>query len=51
MGVIARAMTDSLAFCPPLVITESEIHEMFDIVEKALDRVEAWVRKENLRAA
>ena len=51
MGVIARAMTDSLAFCPPLVITEAEIHEMFDIVEKALDRVEAWVRKENLRAA
>jgi 4-aminobutyrate--pyruvate transaminase len=51
LGVISRAMGDSLSFCPPLVISEDEINEMFDIVEKALDQTEAWVSKEKLRAA
>jgi 4-aminobutyrate---pyruvate transaminase len=51
LGVISRAMGDSLSFCPPLIISEEEINEMFDLVEKALDMTEAWVRKENLRAA
>ena len=51
LGVISRSMGDSLSFCPPLIITEDEINEMFDLVEKALDLTEAWVRKENLRAA
>jgi 4-aminobutyrate---pyruvate transaminase len=51
LGVITRSMGDSLSFCPPLIITEDEINEMFDLVEKALDQTEAWVRKENLRAA
>jgi|SRR5688572_1817508 4-aminobutyrate--pyruvate transaminase len=51
LGVISRAMGDSLSFCPPLIISEDELNEMFDLVEQALDRTEAWVRKENLRAA
>jgi 4-aminobutyrate--pyruvate transaminase len=51
LGVITRSMVDSLSFCPPLIISEDEINEMFDLVEKALDQTEAWVRKENLRAA
>jgi 4-aminobutyrate--pyruvate transaminase len=51
LGVISRAMGDSLSFCPPLIISEDEINEMFNLVEKALDMTEAWVRKENLRAA
>ena len=42
-------MGDSVAFCPPLIITTEQIHEMFDMVGKALDQTEAWVRKENLR--
>ena len=50
-GLITRAMTDSLGFCPPLIITESEIDEMFDRFEKALDDTEQWVSKEGLRAA
>ena len=49
LGLINRAMGDSVAFCPPLIITTEEIHEMFDMVEVALDQTEAWVRKENLR--
>jgi 4-aminobutyrate--pyruvate transaminase len=51
MGLILRAMGDSVAFCPPLIITADEINEMFDIVEKGLDRMEERIAKENLRAA
>jgi 4-aminobutyrate--pyruvate transaminase len=51
LGVISRAMGDSICFCPPLIISADEINEMFDIVEQALDQTEAWVLKENLRAA
>lgn len=40
-GVIARAIGESLCFCPPLVITDSEIDEMFDLVARALDRIAA----------
>lgn len=50
-GVITRAMGDSVAFCPPLVITEDQINELFDRVEKALDATEAHVHREGLRAA
>jgi 4-aminobutyrate---pyruvate transaminase len=45
-GVIARAIGDSLAFCPPMIITEDEIDEMFAPVEAALDATEAWARAE-----
>ena len=50
-GLIPRAVGDSLALCPPLIITEDQIHEIFDIYEKSLDEVEAWVRSSDLRAA
>ncbi|WP_448190145.1 aspartate aminotransferase family protein [Azospirillum sp. sgz301742] len=36
-GLISRAMGDSLALCPPLIITEAEVATMFDRLEKALD--------------
>ena len=49
LGVINRAMGDSLAFCPPLIITTEQVHELFDIVAKALDMTETWIRRENLR--
>ena len=51
LGLIVRNIQDSVAFCPPLVITTDEIHEMFDMVEKGLDQLEAWAAKENARAA
>jgi 4-aminobutyrate---pyruvate transaminase len=50
LGLINRAMGDSVAFCPPLIITTDEIHEMFDMVEAALARTEAWVTKKGLRS-
>ena len=49
-GLIVRAIVDTLAFCPPLIITESEIDEMFDRFARALDETEAWVAKNDLRA-
>lgn len=50
-GLICRNLADSLAVCPPLIITESEINEMFDRLERGIDDTEAWVRKEDIRAA
>jgi 4-aminobutyrate--pyruvate transaminase len=49
-GIFTRAMlNDRLAFCPPLIITEGEIDEMFDRFGRALDKTEEWVRREGLR--
>lgn len=49
-GLILRALPgNSLAICPPLIITEAEVDELFDRLEKGLDATEAWVTKEGLR--
>ena len=50
-GVVVRAVQDSIAFCPPLIITESEIDEMFARTARALDDSEAWVSANQLREA
>ncbi len=49
--VILRAIGDTIAFCPPMIITEAELNEMFDRFELALADAEAWVDKEGLRKA
>jgi 4-aminobutyrate--pyruvate transaminase len=46
-GVLCRAVGgDTIALCPPLVIDGAEINALFDCVTRALDRTEAWARKE-----
>ena len=52
-GLIIRATgaTDAMCFSPPLIITEAEIDEMFDIFAQALDDISARVDREGLRAA
>ena len=45
-GVILRAIGDTLAFCPPMIITEAEIEELFAPLEAALDATHAWARAE-----
>ena len=50
-GVIVRAIGDTIAFCPPMIITEAEIDELFDRFELALADTQDWVTKEGLRAA
>jgi len=48
-GVISRALLgDRLAFCPPLIITEAEIDELFDRFERGLNRGLEWAKKEGL---
>ncbi|AUG54975.1 aspartate aminotransferase family protein [Thalassospira marina] len=37
-GVILRAMGDSVALCPPLIITDEQIDDMFDKIEVALGK-------------
>jgi 4-aminobutyrate--pyruvate transaminase len=50
-GLITRNLGDTMAFCPPLIIQEDEIAELFDRFDRALDETQAWVERENLRAA
>ena len=35
-GLIVRAIGDVIAICPPLIITEEQVDEMFDILEASL---------------
>lgn len=48
-GVITRALPgDALAFSPPLIITEAEIHEMLDVVAKSLDELTVQLKREQI---
>jgi 4-aminobutyrate--pyruvate transaminase len=49
-GVILRAIVDSVVFCPPLIATAQEIHEMFDRFGKGLDDTAAWLKNQGLAA-
>lgn len=40
-GLIVRALGDTVAFCPPLVIAEDELNDMFDRAERGLNRAAA----------
>ena len=37
-GLVSRAIGDSLALCPPMIIDDTQLDEMFDIFEKSLDQ-------------
>ncbi|MEJ2120396.1 MAG: aspartate aminotransferase family protein [Alphaproteobacteria bacterium] len=47
-GLITRAIGDTMAFSPPLVISEDEIDEMFDRFAKAIKDTQDWIAKEGL---
>jgi len=50
-GLIVRPlMGDRIALCPPLIITEAEIDELFDRFERALLALEHWLKQEGLLA-
>ncbi len=43
-GLILRPLAnDSVAFCPPLIITEGQINDMFDAFERALGETAGYV--------
>ena len=43
-GLVLRALGDSLAFCPPLVIEDAEIKELLARFARALDRTAGWLK-------
>ena len=46
-GLLCRAVGgDSIGLCPPLVINGAETNELFDALQRALDRAHAWARSE-----
>ncbi|MSP49609.1 MAG: aspartate aminotransferase family protein [Alphaproteobacteria bacterium] len=49
-GLIVRNLVDSIAFTPPLIITEADIDEILARFGKALDETTAWVEGQKLRA-
>jgi 4-aminobutyrate--pyruvate transaminase len=50
-GAILRPIGDTIALCPPMIINEDELNELFNRLEKALDDTENWVRQDKLREA
>ncbi|TNE39329.1 MAG: aspartate aminotransferase family protein [Alphaproteobacteria bacterium] len=51
-GLISRAVAgDNLALCPPLIITEAEIDEMFNRFEAGLNAAAEMAKSENWTAA
>src|SRR5262249_10360597 len=48
-GLIVRAVGgDTIAVCPPLIISADEIDELFARLSRALDRTLEWARRERL---
>lgn len=51
-GVITRPLLgDRIALCPPLIITEAEIDELFDRLERGLSRSLDWAKREGAKFA
>ena len=50
-GLILRAIGDSIALCPPMIITEDELDTLFDRLELGLKDALAWAHHENLLEA
>ena len=48
VGVICRPLRDTLAVCPPLIINDAQIDELFDKLGRALDLAHADARKDGL---
>ena len=42
-GLVLRAMGDSVGICPPLIIDDAQVDELFTKLTRALDETLAWV--------
>jgi 4-aminobutyrate--pyruvate transaminase len=48
-GLIVRPLpVDRISLCPPLIIDEAEIDELFDRLTRALDKTADWAKREKL---
>ncbi len=50
-GLILRNLVDSVAFSPPLIITEEQVDDMLASFDKALADTEEWIAEEGLASA
>jgi len=46
-GLIVRAIGDTIALCPPLIITADEVDELYARLEAAMDATQAWIGREH----
>lgn len=44
-GLIVRPILDTIAFCPPLIISETEINQMIERYAEALEATWKWVQQ------
>jgi 4-aminobutyrate---pyruvate transaminase len=42
-GLIIRAIQDSIAFCPPLIITEAQVDEVVARFARSLNETQTWI--------
>ena len=49
-GLILRNLGDTMAMCPPLIITDAQVDELFTKFTKALDETWQWVTAQGLAA-
>lgn len=47
-GLLVRNVYDTVALCPPLILTEANIAEIFEKLQTALDRTLDWAKGEGL---
>jgi 4-aminobutyrate--pyruvate transaminase len=47
-GGILRNLGDSVAFCPPLIISEDQVHEMVDKFAVGLAKTQSWAKQSGL---
>jgi 4-aminobutyrate--pyruvate transaminase len=45
-GLIVRAIGDAVAICPPFIVTEEQVDEIFELFRLGLDDTLEWARKE-----
>jgi 4-aminobutyrate--pyruvate transaminase len=50
-GLITRALGNTLALCPPLIVEESHIDMIAEALRRAIEDTWAWVESEGLRTA
>jgi 4-aminobutyrate--pyruvate transaminase len=47
-GLIVRQVGDSIALCPPMIVTEADLREIFDRLAATMDEFEGWVAAKGL---
>ena len=47
-GLIVRQINDTIALCPPLVVSSDDVNEIFDILERSVKETLDWARANGL---